>query len=56
MSSWYEQAKEKLSKECKEKGDVHVSKYQCEYPEWETEPPPCDNPNEQPPVECAECC
>ncbi len=33
-----------------------MSKYQCGYPEWETEPRPCDNPNEQPPVECAECC
>ena len=32
-----------------------MSKYQCGYPEWETEPRPCDNPNEQPPVECDDC-
>lgn len=32
-----------------------MSKYECGYPEWEKEPRPCDNPNEQPPVECAEC-
>lgn len=33
-----------------------MSKYQCDYPVWKTEPRPCDNPNEQPPVECSECC
>ena len=38
------------------KGGRLMSKYKCGYPEWETEPRPCDNPNEQPPVECAECC
>lgn len=38
-----------------DEGGFYMSKYECGYPEWEKEPRPCDNPNEQPPVECAEC-
>lgn len=32
-----------------------MSRYGCGFPEYETEPRPCENPNEDPPVSCDSC-
>lgn len=31
-----------------------MKRYECTCREWEERP--CDNPNEEPPVECQDCC
>ena len=36
-------------------GGFYMSKYRCEFPDWENEPRPCENPNEDPPVSCDSC-
>ena len=38
-----------------DEGRFYMSKYRCEFPDWENEPRPCENPNEDPPLSCDSC-